>query len=78
VREGPRSGPFWSLVLDCGHLVARTRRVAKPWTLLFEPIEKRFAPRSVQCHFCGSGVERHDPASLIRALGGDERGQQLP
>lgn len=71
-RVGPRGGAYWLLVLDCGHLVARPRHVVRHWTALthalFEPIEKRFAPRSVQCHFFGSGVEKHDPAVLIKAL----------
>lgn len=74
-RAGARDGAFWLLVLECGHIVTRRRHVARSWTAiaqtLFEPIEKRLAPRHVQCHYCGSGCEKHDPAIFIRALGGE-------
>lgn len=59
------------LVLSCGHMVARPQYRPKSVHALFEPLERKLAPRSVQCHFCASGVEEHDPWILIRALGED-------
>jgi hypothetical protein len=74
-REGVRGGGIWWLVLDCGHAVARKRYVAKHWAaqvhMLLRPIEEKLAPKRVQCHSCGSGAEKHDPAILIKAFGGD-------
>lgn len=73
-REGPRGGPFWLLILECGHSVCRTRRAAKDFTglvhALFEPLERRLAPRHAQCHCCASGLERQDPWILIGLFGG--------
>ena len=74
-REGPQGGGIWWLVLECGHAVARKRTVSKSWTavvhLMFEPIEKRFAPKSCQCNYCGTGNEKIDPAVMIKAFGGE-------
>lgn len=73
-REGSQGGGIWWLVLDCGHAVARKRYVAKRWSatvhLMFAPIEKHFAPKRVQCNYCGHGREKLDPAVMIRAFGG--------
>jgi hypothetical protein len=38
---------------------------------MFEPIAKGLAPKRVRCHSCGSGTEKHDPAILIKAFGGE-------
>lgn len=39
--------------------------------LMFRPLEEKFAPKRAQCHFCGNGAEKLDPAIMIRAFGGD-------
>ncbi len=74
-REGAQGGAFWQLVLECGHGVTRARRDPRSFAAIaqamFEPIERRLAPKRVQCHYCGSGCEKHDPVIMIRALGGD-------
>jgi hypothetical protein len=74
-REGPRSGPYWRLVLACGHSVARKRRSLKDFSALaqvmFRPLDKLLAPRHVQCHDCGSGCEQQDPRILIKLFGGE-------
>lgn len=74
-REGERGGGFWWLVLDCGHAVARKRVVAKHWTamvhLMFKPLAEKLAPRRAQCHSCGAGHEKVDPAIMINLFGGE-------
>ena len=74
-REGVRGGAHWLLVLDCGHVVARKRFVAKSLGAqigsLFRPLHEKLAPRHVQCHTCASGQEKIDPAVMIRAFGGE-------
>lgn len=74
-REGTRGGPIWLLVLACGHLAARTRRVARGWSglaqAMFRPLSEKLAPQRVQCHHCGAGLAPSDPAALVRALGGE-------
>jgi hypothetical protein len=76
-REGDRGGLFWFLVLDCGHFVARKRHVAKSGRvlvhLMFRPLTEKLAPKRVQCHYCGSGCDKHDPWTAIEALGGPKR-----
>lgn len=73
-REGARGGPYWLLVLACGHSAARPRQV--PTSLpamaqaMFRPMAEKFAPRRVQCLHCGSGCAKRDPWILIAALGG--------
>ena len=73
-REGSRGGGLWWLVLECGHAVARKRYVANHWTamvhLMFKPLSEKLAPRRCQCHYCGSGAAKQDPALLIKAFGG--------
>ncbi len=73
-REGERGGGFWWLVLDCGHAVARKRYAAKSFHaqvhLMFKPLEEKFAPKRVQCHYCGAGSAKQDPWIMIKALGG--------
>ena len=75
-REGTRGGAFWLLVLECGHSVARRQHAPVHWSVavhaLLRPIEEKLAPKRVQCHYCGSGCEKHDPWILIKALGGGE------
>jgi hypothetical protein len=74
-REGPRGGSYWRLVLECGHSVARKRWDPKDASAvaqtMFRPLSEKLAPGRVQCHYCGSGCERQDPAVLIALLGGD-------
>ena len=74
-REGLRGGSIWWLVLACGHTVARSRSDPKTPSAIaqamFEPLERHLAPQRVQCHYCGAGVEEHDPGPIIRALGGE-------
>lgn len=74
-REGTRGGAIWWLVLECGHAVTRKRYATKSdWTMvhmLLRPIDEKLAPKCVRCHYCGSGNEKHDPAILIKAFGGD-------
>jgi hypothetical protein len=60
-RERPRGGPYWRLVLECGHSVARKRHNPRS-----------FAPRHAQCHYCGSECERQDPMVVIRLFEGDK------
>ena len=52
-REGPRSGAFWLLVLECGHSVARPRREARSLSAfaqsMFRPLAEKLAPGRVQC-----------------------------
>jgi hypothetical protein len=73
-REGPRGGPYWRLVLECGHSVARKRHDSKSFSAIaqamFRPLSEGLAPSHVQCHYCGSGGERQDPVFLIRLFGG--------
>lgn len=71
-REGARGGPYWRLVLECGHSVARKRHNPEnfPQTL-FRPLSEKLAPKRVQCHYCGSGCAVQDPAVLIRLFGGE-------
>jgi hypothetical protein len=73
-REGERGGGIWWLVLECGHAVARKRYVAKHWTqmvhLMLRPLEEKLAPKRCQCHSCGHGHEKLDPAVMIKAFGG--------
>lgn len=75
--EGIRGGALWWLVLDCGHRVARKRHEAKSLSAIvhtmFEPIEKRLAPKQAQCLYCGSGFEKRDPWVTIAAMGGPSR-----
>ena len=74
-REGERGGSLWWLVLECGHAVTRARYANKHWTaqvhMLLRPLEEKLAPKRVQCHYCGSGAEKHDPWILIKAFGGE-------
>ncbi len=72
-REGERGGKFWWLVLECGHAVARSRHVATSFPAIAQAMFKppELAPKRAQCHYCGTGCEKHDPALLIRAFGGD-------
>ena len=74
-REGKRGGAIWWLVLDCGHAVARKRYSSKSWTamvhLMFKPLSEKLAPRRVQCHSCGAGHEKVDPAIMIKLFGGE-------
>ena len=74
-REGERGGGIWWLVLECGHSVARKRYVAKHWTqmvhTMFRPIEEKLAPKRAQCHSCGFGHAKVDPAITIRLFGGE-------
>lgn len=55
--EGPRGGPYWRLVLECGHSVARTRydpkRLSALAQAMFRPLSEFLAPRRVQCLYCG-------------------------
>lgn len=73
-RTGVRNGAIWWLVLECGHAVARKRYDAKNWTamvhMMFRPLEEKLAPKRAQCHYCGSGHEKRDPARMIAAFGG--------
>jgi hypothetical protein len=76
-REGERSGSIWWLVLECGHAVARPRSEVKSWSTMvramFEPIEKRLAPKRCQCHYCEFGTPKADPWILVEAFGGPKR-----
>jgi hypothetical protein len=73
-REGERGGAFWWLVLDCGHAVARKRYTSKRGPaqihLLFIPLERKFAPKRAECHYCEAGSPKQDPWIMVRALGG--------
>jgi len=72
-RVGPRGGPYWRLVLECGHSVARKRHDPKDFAAvshaMFRPLSE--SPKRVQCHDCGSGCEPQDPRVLIRLFGGE-------
>lgn len=72
-REGARGGPYWRLVLACGHSVTRKRSASKSLSalaqMMFRPLSAKLAPRRVQCHYCGSACEACDPAILIRLFG---------
>ena len=68
-REGDRGGGYWWLVLACGHAVARKRVMPSVGTM-FRPLEEKLAPKRCQCHSCGHGHEKIDPAIMIRAFGG--------
>lgn len=68
-REGDRGGAYWLLVLACGHFVAR-KCPAITLHSMFEPIERKLAPRRAKCHCCGAGHAEQDPWILIKALGG--------
>ena len=74
-REGTKGGAIWWLVLDCGHAVARKRYAPKSWTaavhMMFRPLEEKLAPKRCQCHYCGSGTAKQDPALMIKAFGGE-------
>jgi len=74
-REGARGAAIWLLVLECEHTAARERTDPKNLSALaqsmFRPLNDKLAPRSVQCHHCGSGTPTHDPTALIKALGGE-------
>ena len=74
-RDGSRGGGYWWLVLSCGHTVARKRYVAKHWSamvhLMFKPLSEKLAPRRAQCHSCGAGHEKLDPAVMIKLFGGE-------
>jgi hypothetical protein len=71
-REGPRGGPYWRLILECGHSVARKRYDPKNIAQsVFRPLSEKLAPQHVQCHYCGSGSSPCDPAILIKLFGGD-------
>lgn len=37
---------------------------------MFRPLEEKFAPKRCQCHSCGFGHEKIDPAIMIKAFGG--------
>ncbi len=68
-REGTHGGALWWLVLECGHSVSRRRVVSKNRpAAMFEPIERRLAPKHALCLYCQSGAARQDPAILIKAL----------
>ncbi len=71
-RIGSRGGPFWLLVLECGHLVSRTRRVPNYHNIvaLRTPMG---APKQVKCYHCDSGASSSDPWPTIRALEGADR-----
>jgi hypothetical protein len=69
-REGTRGGGYWWLVLDCGHAVARKRPMPGKVHLMFVPLEEKFAPKRVQCHYCEAGCEKRDPWITIKAFGG--------
>ena len=60
------------LVLECGHAVSRKRRGAKNWSAvaqsMFISLDELLAPKSVQCHYCGSGCGERDPWILIEAI----------
>jgi hypothetical protein len=75
-REGARGGPYWRLVLECGHSVARKRHDPRSFSAIaqamFRPLSERLAPRHAQCHYCGSGCERQDPMVLIKLFEGDK------
>lgn len=47
-------------------------QIAPPKPAMFRPLSERLAPKRAQCHYCGSGCERQDPAVLIRLFGGDK------
>jgi hypothetical protein len=71
-REGERGGPFWLLVLACGHVVSRRRHAPRSLAqALFVPLREKLAPQHVQCPHCGAGAQNHDPWILIQALGGE-------
>lgn len=70
-REGANGGPYWLLVLECGHTVSRARVVANMDNIL-RPMAHKLAPKRVRCHYCGIGCEPHDPWPIIKAIGGDE------
>lgn len=71
-RTSTRGGAIWWLVLECGHAVARKRYAASPEMvhMMFRPLEEKLAPKRCQCHYCGSGSAKRDPALLIKAFGG--------
>ena len=70
-REGSRGGPYWLLVLACGHAVSRNRQGAGSFAqAMFQPLSEKLAPRHVQCHYCEGGATPRDPWILIQALGG--------
>lgn len=75
-RNGTRGGAIWLLVLSCGHAVARKRRTAKSFSAIaramFRPFAEAFAPKKVECNYCGSGCARQDPWIFVQALGGGE------
>lgn len=74
-RAGVRGGPYWLLVLKCGHVVTRRRHNEETVAqALFRPLSEKLAPKRVQCHHCGSGAESHDPWVLIKTLGGGVAG----
>jgi hypothetical protein len=77
-REGDHGGSYWLLVLECGHSATRPRVNPKDplnalTHALFRPLAEKFAPKRVQCMYCGSGCEKDDPWVLIEALGGPAR-----
>jgi hypothetical protein len=68
-REGSCGGPYWLLVLACGHAVSRRRHNSRNFVqTLFRPLSEKLAPRYVQCHYCGMCAEQRDPWILIQAL----------
>ncbi len=74
-RTGSRGGPFWLLVLTCGHIESRDRYVADPSRLAVPtPLSRKLAPKRVGCRSCTNGNAQCDPWPTIRALGGGESG----
>jgi len=68
-REGSCGGPYWLLVLACGHAVSRRRHDSSNFVqTMFRPLSEKLAPRHVRCHYCGMGAEHRDPWILIQAL----------
>lgn len=68
-REGSCGGPYWLLVLSCGHAVSRRRHDSSNFAqMMFRPLSEKLAPRHVQCHYCGMGGEQRDPWILIQVL----------
>jgi hypothetical protein len=77
-REGDHGGTYWLLVLACGHSATRPRINYRDPAValthaLFRPLSEKLAPKRVQCMYCGSGCEKHDPWILIEAFGGPKR-----
>lgn len=68
-REGSRGGPYWLLVLACGHAVSRRRHDSSNFVqTMFRPLSEKLAPQHAQCHYCGMGAKQCDPWVLIQVL----------